>query len=399
MNKRKYERQLQQLDLAQRALTLQEQFSPERQARERLVQEQSRAAFYANEAFRREQQQLATQAPLRQRQFLAETQLAEDRARSFAPMQALTSSEQALRNATLAQELQFSQKTTEQRLREAEARASAATAGASSAQTEADLARRTLEPRVQSAVDLPLQTRQQNALQAAQLREAEQQMRERQQQMDQAEGLYPAQRLQGDVTALDALTQFASRAGPPVMAQDSKGKLMPVPGPADPTTFLADPSMQVYRDMLSRMRTAPLTDVAPGVQTTSQTLANPQLREGFLNAQIRNRPYTTTPEPGTVNRGAEITSLLSAMDANPSAQWRDTDYALQMIRQNPTAYGMYQFDPLQISPEVFQLALAAVRGGQYVAPELPVPQAVAPPPPSAATGITRWPTGGGYSFR
>lgn len=399
MADRRYEKQVRKLDLAQRALALQQHFGPEQESRERLAQEQSRAAFYANEAFRREQQQLATQVPLRQRQLIAETQLAEDRARSFVPTQALTSSEQALRNATYAQELQFSQKTTEQRLREAAASAAKATADSSSAQTEADFARRTLEPRVQAAADLPLQTRQHNAVQAAELRQAEQQMRERQQQMDQAEGLYPAQRLQGDVTALDALTQFAGRAGPPVIAQDAKGKPMPVPGPADPTTFLSDPSMQVYRDMLSRMRTAPLTDVAPGVQTTSQTLANPQLREGFLNAQIRNRPYTTTPEPGTVNRGAEITSLLSAMDANPSAQWRDTDYALQMIRQNPTAYGMYQFDPLQISPEAFQLALAAVRGGQYVAPELPVPQAAAPPPPSAATGITRWPTGGGYSFR
>lgn len=369
MNERQYLKRKRQLELATSALALQQQFSPEQAARERLAQEQSRAAFYANEAFRREQQQLTTQAPLRQRQLVAETQLAEDRARSFAPTQALTSSEQALRNATLAQELQFSQKTTEQRLREAEARAAGAVAGASSAQTEADFARRTLEPRVQSTADLPLQTRQQNALQAAQLLEAQQQMRARQQQMDIAEGLYPAQRLQNDVTALDALTQFASRAGAPVTATDAKGNPVVMPGAADPAAFLTDPKLQVYRDALSRASgaTSPANQQAalgPGVLTTAQTLANPQLRYGFLQAEARNRPLTTTPEPGTVQRGKEITELLAAMNANPSLAWDDSARALQAMQLNPTAYGMYQFDPMLVRPENFARALEYIRTRQ-----------------------------------
>jgi len=369
MNKRKYERQLQQLDLAQRALALQEQFSPEQQARERLVQEQSRAAFYANEAFRREQQQLATQAPLRQRQLIAETQLAEDRARSFAPTQALTSSEQALRNATLAQELQFSQKTTEQRLREAAASAAKAIADSSSAQTEADFARRTLEPRVQAAADLPLQTRQHNAVKAAELRQVEQQMRERQQQMDQAEGLYPAQRLQGDVTALDALTQFASRAGAPVTAKDAKGNAVVMPGAADPTAFLTDPKLQLYRDALSRASGAMTpanaqAALGPGVLTTAQTLSNPQLRLGFLESVPRNRPYTMTPEPGTVDRVAEITQLLAAMNANPNLAWDESARALQAIQLNPYGYGMQTFDPSLVNPENFARALEYIRTRQ-----------------------------------
>ena len=369
MNDRRYKKKLQQLDLAQRALALQEQFSPEQQARERLVQEQSRAAFYANEAFRREQQQLAAQAPLRQRQFIAETQLAEDRARSFASMQALTSSEQALRNAALAENLQFAQKTTEQRLQEAAARARAATASASSAQTEADLARRTLEPRVESAASLPVQTRNQNALQAAQLREVEQQMRLRQQQMDQEEGLFPAKRLQGDVTALDALTRFASQAGAPVTTKDAKGNAVVMPGAADPTTFLADPRLDVYREMLSRASgaTSPANAQAalgPGVLTTAQTLSNPQLRLGFLESVPRNRPYAMTPEPGTVDRAAEITQLLAAMNANPNLAWDESARALQAIQLNPYGYGMQTFDPSLVNPERFARALEYIRTRQ-----------------------------------
>jgi hypothetical protein len=369
MADRRYEKQVRKLDLAQRALALQQHFGPEQEARERLAQEQSRAAFYANEAFRREQQQIASQVPLRQRQLIAETQLAEDRASSFAPTQALTSREQALRNATLAQELQFSQKTTEQRLREAEARAAGAVAGASSAQTEADFARRTLEPRVQSAADLPLQTRQQNAMQAAQLREAEQQMRARQQQMDQAEGLYPAQRLQGDVTALDALTQFAGRAGAPVTTQDAKGNPVVMPGAADPTAFLTDPKLQVYRDALSQARgsTLPANQQAalgPGVLTTAQTLSNPQLRYGFLNSVARNRPYSDSPVPGTVDRGAELDALLAAMNANPSLPWDDSARALQAIQMSPSLYGMNTFDPQLVGPENFARALEYIRTRQ-----------------------------------
>jgi hypothetical protein len=366
MNRQRYERKLQQLDLATRAMALQAQFSPEQQARERLAQEQSRAAFYANEAFRREQQQLAEQAPLRQRQFLAETQLAEERARSFAPMQALTSSEQALRNASLAQELQFSQKTTEQRLRESEARAATATAGASSAQNEADFAQRTLESRVQAAANLPIQAQQQNELQAAQLREAEQQMLARQQQMDIAEGLYPAQRLQNDVTALDALTRFAKSAGAPVTVKDADGKSRVVNAAVNPAVFLTDPKLQPYRDALSRVAgstaiTNQQAALSPGVVTTAQTLSDPQLRYGFLTANAQNRPYSSSPEPGTVDRAAEITALLNAMNANPALGWDESARALQAIQLSPTAYGMYQFDPALVRPENFARALEYIR--------------------------------------
>ena len=113
MNERQYLKKKRQLELADAAMRLQQQFSPEQEARDRLLAEQARAAYYNNEAFRQTQPYVA-------REQAARVAMLEDDARNYSAKQALLNSEQALRNAGVGQDVALGNKTFNPRVRSAQ---------------------------------------------------------------------------------------------------------------------------------------------------------------------------------------------------------------------------------------------------------------------------------------
>lgn len=153
MNERRYQKQLRQLELAQRATALQQMFGPEAQSRERLAGEQARAAFYANEAFAREQQRLARDEPLRQRQYLAETlgkeQMQRESDAALPNSRAAQERQQRQQeNAARQLELDFANKTLPQRLQEYASRVGLAQAQTELQKLDLDFARNTAGERL-----------------------------------------------------------------------------------------------------------------------------------------------------------------------------------------------------------------------------------------------------------
>ncbi len=365
MNEKRFQKQQRQLQLAQQAMALQSMFGPEQEARERLAAEQGRAAFYANEVLRREQQRLAEEAPLRQRQLLAETAMKEDAARNFAARQALQDTAVAQENAARAAELDFGNKTTEQRMREAAARVQAAEAAARNADVEARFAAETYGPRLGAAQLQPQLANVELDARRAQLGGMRTEQRVAEERLRQSRGLYPAQRLTGDIQAMEAAKNFSLRAGPMVEVKDAKGNAAMMPSPVDPSVLLQSPEYDAYRQMMQRFsQSSPQQTVAalpPQIATTVQTLSDPLLAQGFFASEPQRRAYSQSQVPGTVNRGTELAALLQTMQANPTLEWPESALAVQAIARDPYSYGMAEFDPSLIEPNDFALALAYIR--------------------------------------
>lgn len=357
MNDRRYQKQLRQLDLAQRATALQQMFGPEAQSRERLAGEQARAAFYANEAFAREQQRLARDEPLRQRQYLAETLGKEQMQRESdaATPNSRAAQERQQRqqeNAARQIELDFANKTMAQRLQEYAARVGLAQTQATDAAARAQEFKMLQKPRVEDALLQPFVTREQlNALRE-QIRGSNQAREIQGAQEERAKQMFPFQLGPARAQALQTLQGFAAMQGPAVEVED---KIVPQGVPVQ--NLLSPEELQLYRALLPTTNAG----VPPNVMTTLQTLGNEELARNFFESNPQRRDFGTSQVPGTVDQGQEISALLAAMRQTPNGPWNDEAQAIAEIARNPRRYGMYDFDPSLISPDDFLLALDVIR--------------------------------------
>ncbi len=348
MNERQYLKRKRQLELATSAMALQQQFSPEQETRERLAQEQSRAAYYANEAYKRNQ-------PLLQREQAARVAMLEDDAKNYSARQALVATQQALQNAGMGEALGFQNMTAADRARTLQLSNEGVAAQTAGVNYDNEFARRAMQARVDAAQYAPTQAKTAIDAQRAQIEASRQQGQI-------AQEMLPAEKAYKEIMAMREAQQLATVVGPTVPGKDKDGKDIMTPVPADPRSLL--PGSQ-YEDMRRRFEVASAGDptqaamqnLDPQSQRLLTELNNPALRRGLFEAIAQNRPYSNEPRPGTVQRGPEISSLLAQADAVPFAQMPPAIQALQYIRQNPQKFNMHMFDPSVLSEDAFVQAL------------------------------------------